>query len=1031
MSQSLLPFIQVTLLLIACLCVWRLLFRQRAAIRHALLAVQLMVAPVLVVAALMDAKPNFTFHIIDPVPEKSLPDRDAEATSQPNDTFDFASGVGGLCRVEPDGDVLACAVARDSEETDPALAPPPVVEIVTNSSDDSFITNPDSLLTSTDREAEQPSDTDWWAGCFLVVWSIGFGVISVRVVFGVYRLRRKVAVARAIEPSELTTAAQALLNGGRKMEVRESRELTMPLTAGVLRPVILLPSDFRAWSEVRLQSVLSHEVAHANRFDPAVSLASYFCCAALWFHPLMWIASSFRRRECEKAADDVALKNGIRPTDYAEQLVSLVRQYGQQIAPLPGAVSMASHSDLHGRVDAVLNRTPATDRSRLCGIILVASAVVLPILAGSVRVDRMVAAEPPTAESETAVVADTNTVTARQEALRRREAETLAATIELRQLIDDELATAWESNSGKNHTMTVLFLTNALANLGQFDAITKLRDDVRATGDKALAKVVRSDSNGVFTARMVRQDYAAADQAKPRSSSSMTHYGTISWAIRNRDLDVAEKMMVDLEKIKIPKDGKVRYRGALTLANAEFAIAAHWLGETDRIVPALRRYRALVENKDVSTRPIDEDADWIKTDYMFGPYFVLTLASCGHGALAVSIADSLGLGKPPKAGGFYPYSMLNLCSRLAQAGDTERSLRIARQEFNDGVPAELLRVLCRRALRDGKLDAARRFAAEFHSAVLQFSFEYRPPHKRHEKLVTEQSKLLDRINIAADHMGSFVRDMKAEQQPELARAAAAAYVKLSDRFVDEYENKSSAADILGWRRFDRLVFRSELDPLVELLPPDELKRFLARQHSFVEKHAAVLQPGRSRNKARVKFDMLLASLGTVPNSLSRFEMRERLSLVERLLAAGNHAGAKSVFETTREQVTRANRANGVSGSAGGRVVHVGTQHRYIAAQMAIKCGELAAGVTIVELIKHRGERVDGYRVLGRVYTEATDMATAFEWSKSLNDSDLRLAALVGILEAKSASVAVTEPDELAEFLSEVKSVGELLILWGC
>lgn len=688
---------------------------------------------------------------------------------------------------------------------------------------------------------------------------------------------------------------------------------------------------------------------------------------------------------------------------------------------------MASRSDLSRRVDAVLNRKSAINRGRLFGLGLVALAIAIPILAGSIRVTHVEAVEPAD-QSETAI--DKDSVAERVEELQRREAETLSATAELREVIVEELATALKSGAGKDHTMTVLFLTTSLAELGQFDTIKKLRDDVRATGEEALARVVNNYSDGLFTAHMRRRDYAAADKAKSRSNSDTTQYGMISWAIRNRDLDVAEKMMADLEKVKL-KNGIPRYSGPLMLGHAQLAAAAHWLGEDERIIPALRRYRALAEQKDVSDRPFDEDADWVKADGMFGPHFVLILASCGQADLAESLAKTLNVSNPSRSHGYFPYSTLNLCGRLAVAGETERSLRIAREKWNGVVPAELLRVLCRAAIRDGKLDAARQFAEEFHTAVSEFSFTYWPPHQRVRDSITEQSKLLDQLNSAAKLTALFVGDMKAEQKPELARAAAAIYVKLTDRFVDEFENKSTEKDWQGWRRHDRPIFKSDLDLIVEFLSADERLSYAKRHRAFVEKHAKYLESARSRKQARLKLDMVLASLGFVPDDLSRFPMRERMLLMERLLAAGNQAGAKAVFEPTRKHVTRVEYVGAVSGSAGGRVVNVATQSRYVAAQMAVKFGEVTAGVAIIDLLKHRGERVDGYRVIAKTYAEATDLATAFEWAKSLDDSDLRLAACVGVLQTESAIMEVTETDELGKFIDEVRSFGEPFIFWGC
>ena len=99
--------------------------------------------------------------------------------------------------------------------------------------------------------------------------------------------------------------------------------------------------------------------------------------------------------------------------------------------------------------------------------------------------------------------------------------------------------------------------------------------------------------------------------------------------------------------------------------------------------------------------------------------------------------------------------------------------------------------------------------------------------------------------------------------------------------------------------------------------------------------------------------------------------------------------------------------------------------------MAAMCGEFDAGVAIIDLLTHRGQRVDGYRVLARAHAETTDMAPAFKWARSLNDSDLRLAACTGILQAEAAKLETIKPDELSLIIEEVKRFGEPFIFWGC
>src|SRR5260370_23997817 len=54
--------------------------------------------------------------------------------------------------------------------------------------------------------------------------------------------------------------------------VREWNQLRVPMTAGFLRPVILLPENSREWSADTRLAVLAHEEAHIARGDWAIAL---------------------------------------------------------------------------------------------------------------------------------------------------------------------------------------------------------------------------------------------------------------------------------------------------------------------------------------------------------------------------------------------------------------------------------------------------------------------------------------------------------------------------------------------------------------------------------------------------------------------------------------------------------------------------------------------------------------------------------------------------------------------------------------
>src|SRR5207247_8990963 len=82
------------------------------------------------------------------------------------------------------------------------------------------------------------------------------------------------------------------------------------VTFGVLRPRIILPRDSATWSDDRLNVVLTHELAHIQRFDWLVQMLAEIGRIIYWFNPLFWILCRRLRHESEHACDDAVLNGG-------------------------------------------------------------------------------------------------------------------------------------------------------------------------------------------------------------------------------------------------------------------------------------------------------------------------------------------------------------------------------------------------------------------------------------------------------------------------------------------------------------------------------------------------------------------------------------------------------------------------------------------------------------------------------------------------------------------------------------------------
>ncbi len=144
----------------------------------------------------------------------------------------------------------------------------------------------------------------------------------------------------------------------------EAQAGSMPMTFGVLHPVVFLPADAIEWSDERRALVLRHELAHIERGDAAMHLAARTALSLLWWNPLAWKAWREFLKEREKAADDLVLAGGARASDYAGHLLEIARSMQSEPATAWAAVAMARRSELEGRLLSILDSRASRKAAR-------------------------------------------------------------------------------------------------------------------------------------------------------------------------------------------------------------------------------------------------------------------------------------------------------------------------------------------------------------------------------------------------------------------------------------------------------------------------------------------------------------------------------------------------------------------------------------------------------------------------------------------------------------------------------------------
>ena len=227
-----------------------------------------------------------------------------------------------------------------------------------------------------------PADALALRTMLFLYWS-GVAFVLLRTVIARFRLatikREAVVLESRNWRMQLTQAGKATGTTIGSVRLLTSPRVQVPLTWGVWRPVVLLPSEVHRWPADRVQAVLRHELAHVRSRDAAMRLAARVACALFWFHPgVWWLARSFEN-DAEGACDDRVLLSGVRASDYAEWLAASSRSPAHDLGT---AMALARRGNLRARLADVTNvhrRLTMPGRRAVLCTVTATMAIVAPL----------------------------------------------------------------------------------------------------------------------------------------------------------------------------------------------------------------------------------------------------------------------------------------------------------------------------------------------------------------------------------------------------------------------------------------------------------------------------------------------------------------------------------------------------------------------------------------------------------------------------------------------------------------------------
>jgi beta-lactamase regulating signal transducer with metallopeptidase domain len=254
-----------------------------------------------------------------------------------------------------------------------------------------------------------------WALLVFLTWALGACVAMMRLVAGLWRLRRlrrscTPIVAADLDPAvrktvEAIGASGSLISNSSSnlITIATSECVRVPAAIGFWKRTIVLPAwALRELPAQDLNVILLHEFAHLRRWDDWTNLIQKIVRALFFFHPAVWWIEKRMSVEREMACDDAVLAETANPHGYATCLVSLLEKnlahrLAQRLTDKRWSMAQAA---VHRAREASLRLAQILDKNRpaatrvwkpalaMVGIFSVVCLMALPLAPQFVAFDR-------------------------------------------------------------------------------------------------------------------------------------------------------------------------------------------------------------------------------------------------------------------------------------------------------------------------------------------------------------------------------------------------------------------------------------------------------------------------------------------------------------------------------------------------------------------------------------------------------------------------------------------------------------------
>lgn len=160
----------------------------------------------------------------------------------------------------------------------------------------------------------------------------------------------------------------------RKIEIRKSDRIMIPLTYGIIKPVIVLPA-YKNITEENLEAVLDHEFVHVKRFDVLLKWILVLLCSFYWYNPLIWVMYIFANRDIELSCDETLLKQ--HSSEYKKRYLLALINLEEKISKPGVFCSSFCQHPTEERIKVMLKRNKNTLRLRILALFITSIILLL------------------------------------------------------------------------------------------------------------------------------------------------------------------------------------------------------------------------------------------------------------------------------------------------------------------------------------------------------------------------------------------------------------------------------------------------------------------------------------------------------------------------------------------------------------------------------------------------------------------------------------------------------------------------------